>query len=120
MKLERLLCSNAAVCMAQHNLHYHFCCLFIVPIGTIWISGKCMLKAGRLAYNREPSVRRETEVEIFQWQSDQLLALIGLQHRLRELDAAKEQGVSHIYQYFAYLHGREVLDVQRCAAIRLQ
>lgn len=79
-----------------------------------------MLKAGRLAYNSEPSVRRETEVEIFQWQSDQLLALISLQHWPSQLDAAEGQGVSRIYQYFAYLHGREVLNVQHCADIRLQ
>lgn len=79
-----------------------------------------MLKAGRLAYNSEPSVRRETEVEIFQWQSDQLLALISLQHWLSRLDAAKGQGLSRIHQYFAYLHGGEVLNVQRCADIRLQ
>lgn len=74
-----------------------------------------MLNAGRLAYNGEPSIRRETEVEAFQWWSDQLLALISLQHWLSQLDAAKEQGVSHIFQYFVYLHGREVLNAQCCA-----
>jgi len=56
-------------------------------------------------------------VEIFQWQSDQPLALKSLHHWLSQLDAVKEQGVSHIYQYSAHLHGREVLNAQRCAAV---
>jgi len=76
-----------------------------------------LLKGGRLAYNDEPSVRKETEVEIFQWQSDQPLALKSLHHWLSQLDAVKEEGVSHIYQYSAHLHGREVLNAQRCAAV---
>lgn len=59
-------------------------------------------------------------MENFQWQSNQPLALIDLQHWLSQLDAAKEQEIPHIYQYFAHFHGRKVLNAQHCAAIRLQ
>lgn len=69
MKLERLLHPDAAARAAQHRLHYHLCCLPCLSslLGPIWIGGKCELRAGGLAYSGAPSVRRETEVEIFQW-----------------------------------------------------